>query len=114
MSCFRLCCNSVVHSSYLLPRLLLLWLTFLLGRDSGNLELVQLVREVLVEAEDIRVADLFAHWLLLENIPALRRWEPHAWGLGLDQLCNMEAGCCTAKSQGRLQSRLKRTAWYAA
>lgn len=56
-----------------MPRLNLLWLTFLLSGDSGNLDLVQLVVELLIEAEDICLTDLLAHGFLLQNIAPLQQ-----------------------------------------
>ena len=50
----------------------LLWLAFLLGRHSGNLDLVQLVVELLIEAENICLTDILAHGFLLQYIAPLQ------------------------------------------
>ena len=55
-----------------MPRLNLLRLTVFLSRHSGNLDLVQLVVELFVEAEHIRVAYVLAHGFLLQYIAALQ------------------------------------------
>ena len=54
-----------------MPCFQLLRLTLLLRRDSGNLDFVQLVVELLIEAEDICLTDVLAHGLLLQHIPSL-------------------------------------------
>jgi len=54
-----------------MPRFQLLRLALLLCRDSGNLDFVQLVVELLIEAEHICLTDVLAHGFLLQHIPSL-------------------------------------------
>lgn len=61
--------------TYLMPCLNLLWLAFFLSRHSGNLDLVQLVMELLIEAENICLTDILAHGFLLQNIAPLQHLE---------------------------------------
>lgn len=62
-----------VMLTHLMPCLNLFWLAFLLSRHSGNLDLVQLVVEILIEAEHISLTDILAHGILLQNIAPLHQ-----------------------------------------
>ncbi len=55
-----------------MPCFQLLRLALLLRRDSGNLDFVQLVVELLIEAEYICLTDILAHGFLLQHISSLR------------------------------------------
>lgn len=63
---------AAIMLTHLMPCLDLLWLTFLLSRHSGNLDLVQLVVELLIEAENICLTDVLAHGFLLQYIAPLQ------------------------------------------